>query len=233
MISPETVKDVLLQWDLRLKTIRSDLAIQGSPERSLFRTAVENEEGHIFVVEQIAPARTERRQLISRTLDDLHAAGLRQIVPYVRTPAGEHLVFCKDAWWQVTPFIAGAPLDRPPYLHDAAKGENLARFLCDLSEHTPNCSYAQEMPRFSLKDYIIRLEQDISRYAPETTPRFAPVFDFLRRTFLETHDTLPVAFCHGDYHPLNVIWRGDAVAAVIDWEFCGLKPDIYLSLIHI
>jgi len=44
---------------------------------------------------------------------------------------------------------------------------------------------------------------------------------------MKEHDTLPVAFCHGDYHPLNIIWQGDAIAAVIDWEFCGIKAEIY------
>ena len=41
------------------------------------------------------------------------------------------------------------------------------------------------------------------------------------------HDTLPQGFCHGDYHPLNVIWSTNGINAVIDWEFCGYKPEIY------
>jgi homoserine kinase type II len=35
---------------------------------------------------------------------------------------------------------------------------------------------------------------------------------------------LETAFCHGDYHPLNVIWEPAAIGAIIDWEFCGYKP---------
>jgi homoserine kinase type II len=52
---------------------------------------------------------------------------------------------------------------------------------------------------------------------------------------------LPLALCHGDYHPLNVIWRADPpreatgtpqvgaprIGAVIDWEFSGAKPALY------
>ena len=38
---------------------------------------------------------------------------------------------------------------------------------------------------------------------------------------------MPVAFCHGDLHPLNVIWGPGDIRAVIDWEFCGLKPAVY------
>jgi len=227
MISPETIRDVISHWGLELKAVRPDLDIQGSPERSLFRTAMEDEAGGLFVVERIAPERRERKQLISTILSDLHADGLEQVVPYLTTPAGESLVFHGVTWWQVAPFIAGTPLDRPRYLHDAAKGEALARFLCDLSRHARNLAGQKSLPRFSLKDYIVRIEQDIDRHAPDAASRFGSVFAFLRRSFMEAHDTLPVAFCHGDYHPLNVIWREDEIAAVIDWEFCGIKPEIY------
>lgn len=227
MISPETIRDVISHWGLDLKTVRPDLDIQGSPERSLFRTAVEDEAGGLFVVERIAPDRREHRQFISRILDDLHNGGLKQVVPYLTTPAGDSLVFHGDTWWQVAPFVAGTPLDRPAYLHDAAKGKALALFLVDLSRHARDLTDQKNLPRFSLKDYIVMLEGDMGQHTPDIAPRFVPVFQFLSRSFLGAHDTLPAAFCHGDYHPLNVIWRKDAVAAVIDWEFCGIKPEIY------
>ena len=36
-----------------------------------------------------------------------------------------------------------------------------------------------------------------------------------------------MAFCHGDYHPLNIIWGAGRIRAVIDWEFMGRKPALY------
>jgi len=227
MTSPETIRDVISHWGLSLKAVRPDCSLQGSPERSLFRAAVEDETGDLFIVEEIAPDRREHRQLISQILAELHASGMVQVVPYLRPPAGQFLVSCAGGWWQVSPFVTGTPLDRPAYLRDAAKGEALARFLVDLSRHARDLADQKNLSFFSLKDYIVRLEGNMERHASDVAPRFAPVFAFLRRSFLEAHDTLPAAFCHGDYHPLNVIWRGDAIAAVIDWEFCGIKPKIY------
>jgi homoserine kinase type II len=49
----------------------------------------------------------------------------------------------------------------------------------------------------------------------------------MEKEFLSVHDQLPVRFCHGDYHPLNVIWSEKGINAVIDWEFLGYKPEIY------
>jgi aminoglycoside phosphotransferase (APT) family kinase protein len=37
----------------------------------------------------------------------------------------------------------------------------------------------------------------------------------------------PVAFCHGDYHPMNIIWSADDIKCVIDWEFSEYKSEIY------
>ena len=36
-----------------------------------------------------------------------------------------------------------------------------------------------------------------------------------------------MAWAHGDLHPLNVLWQGTAVRAVIDWEFTGPKAALF------
>jgi homoserine kinase type II len=58
-------------------------------------------------------------------------------------------------------------------------------------------------------------------------PRIIPVLAFLEKDFMSVCDRLPVRFCHGDYHPLNIIWGEQDILSVIDWEFSGIKPEIY------
>lgn len=31
-------------------------------------------------------------------------------------------------------------------------------------------------------------------------------------------------FCHGDYHPGNIMWKGEALSGVIDWQFAVVGP---------
>ncbi len=53
-------------------------------------------------------------------------------------------------------------------------------------------------------------------------PALAPLF--------EAWPHLPRALCHGDLHPLNVVWGGvpsPGLLAVIDWEFAGVRPALY------
>jgi homoserine kinase type II len=227
MIPLNTVKTIARQWKLCLKTVRPDLELQGSPERSLCRVAFEDETGNLFVLEQIAFDQWKRKHLISKILDQLHVEGLNQVIPYLKSSVGESQIFCEGAWWQISPFIARWALDRPGYIQDAPKGEALARFLCDLSRHAKSLSNDLSMPTFSLKLYIFKLEKEMMKYDHDVSKRFAKLFDFIHQSFMENYDILPIAFCHGDYHPLNIIWKENAIASVIDWEFCGLKPDIY------
>jgi homoserine kinase type II len=227
MMDPVRIRSAARHWGIRLKAVRDDVDLYGSPERSRFRTAVEDLDGRLFVLEQIVPAQRERRIRISRILEQLHANGLRQVNPYLETTTGEFLASSGGTWWQLSPFIRGTLPDRPAYIRDAQKGEALSGFLDRLYRHAGQCIQYSSLPHFSLKDYILKLEKEMIQHDPDVADRFSPVLAYLQRSFMEIHDNLPVGFCHGDYHPLNIIWRENAIAAVIDWEFCGLKIEIY------
>jgi Ser/Thr protein kinase RdoA (MazF antagonist) len=51
-----------------------------------------------------------------------------------------------------------------------------------------------------------------------------------RRTLLEQHaDRRPprggsVGWVHGDFHPFNLLYKGDAPAAIVDWDRLGVQP---------
>ncbi|MFD9321752.1 phosphotransferase [Streptomyces sp. NPDC060053] len=51
-----------------------------------------------------------------------------------------------------------------------------------------------------------------------------------RRTLLQRHADRrpphggPVGWVHGDFHPFNLLYRGDAPAAIVDWDRLGVQP---------
>ncbi|MFE7645421.1 phosphotransferase [Streptomyces phaeoluteigriseus] len=51
-----------------------------------------------------------------------------------------------------------------------------------------------------------------------------------RRALLERHadrrppHSGPVGWVHGDFHPFNLLYRGDAPAAIVDWDRLGVQP---------
>lgn len=98
MIPLERLKTVTQLWGIDLMTVRHDLHLHGSPERSRFRVAFEDTTGGLFVLEQIAAAHRKRKISIHSILNQLHANGLNQVNPCLRTSSGECLVFCGGDW---------------------------------------------------------------------------------------------------------------------------------------
>ena len=77
------------------------------------------------------------------------------------------------------------------------------------------------------KSLIINEILDILRWIIVTCCNLTLKLPNYEKEFMDIHDKLKISFCHGDLHPLNVIWHHDQIRAVIDWEFTGMKPDIY------
>jgi len=79
----------------------------------------------------------------------------------------------------------------------------------------------------SLDRFIGDLTEKVRLREPALFVRLGPAVGTLREKLFPCLAALPKAFCHGDFHPLNMIWSGTGVEALIDWEFCGPRPEMY------
>ena len=127
----------------------------------------------------------------------------------------------------MVPFVEGVALQRPDYVSDGWRGRSLADFLCSLRSSSGEIPGFSPARPFSLPEFIRGFMEKLQRHDPDIHGHVKPVFAFLEKALFPAHDALPVAFCHGDYHPLNVIWASRGIAAVIDWEFLGYKHELY------
>lgn len=216
---------VLSAFGLDCARLRPDIPLAGSPARCAARVAAEDAEGGLWVVERLEPGRAERREAIGRMLHALSRAGLAEVPAYLRSEAGGFVLGAEAEAWQVSPFVSGEPLPRPEYVEDAARGRSLARFLGRLQRLGRDLPDVSDQA-FSLPAYADGLLAALASLRPELPPVLAPTFGRLRGLF-EAWDGMPSALAHGDYHPLNVIWKDEAPVAVIDWEFCGPRPRLY------
>jgi len=220
-------EEVLRPWGLEFRKNRHDLPLSGSPERSLFRTVIEDGEGRRFVLEEIEPALRNRKRKIAAAVEFLATEGLSGVIPCLRNRDDDFTAEAAGGVWQITPFVEGVELNRPDYTHDAWRGRALGRFLVamrGLSAGTPMGDPAQP---FSVAGFTRDLMRRMNRHSPEQARAVERAFLFLEGCFFPLSEQLPVAFCHGDFHPLNVIWGDDHIRAVIDWEFSGYKPELY------
>ncbi|QGY39119.1 phosphotransferase [Pseudodesulfovibrio cashew] len=213
----------LTLWGLAPASPRTDIPLPGSPERSASRLAVEDEAGTVWVLERLRPEQADRRERIGCALLRLAEAGL-PVAPYRPGPQGRFVLEAEGACWQLSPFVEGDPLPRPSFIEDPARGTALGRFLADLA--SAGETVREPCPTFTLEEYVNELLAKTAARRPDVHRVLLPVLPVLAPLFEAWHG-LPHTLCQGDFHPLNVIWRGTEIGAVIDWEFMGVRPALY------
>ncbi|MCJ2166158.1 MULTISPECIES: phosphotransferase [unclassified Pseudodesulfovibrio] len=217
--------EILSLWGLPHGSPRTDISLSGSPQRCLTRSAVEDGTGRVWVLETLRPGQFDRRERIGRTLARLSSEGL-PVPAYLPGPDGQFCMERDGSHYQISPFVPGDPLPQPEYIEDADRGKSLGRFLADLHRIGSTISEFDMGPRFDLENYINELMGAMGPRSPEMHDALLPVLPALVPLF-EAWDDLPPVLSQGDFHPLNVIWKRLSVAAVIDWEFAGVRPALF------
>lgn len=225
-----TAFPVAERFGLSPSSVRDDIALSGSPARSVARLAVEVSDGRIFAVEEIPEPSVTRKRAIARTVARLRAADPRLPVPgYLESEPGETVLSHDGRHYQVVPYVPGVPLDREAYLDDDWRGPAMARFLVRMRKAVVAAGLDRrpESVPFLLREYARAVASTMEQRDPETLGAVRPVLAYLESGYFSRERELPVSFCHGDYHPVNIVWGRDTMNAVIDWEFSGPKPELY------
>lgn len=217
--------DTLSLWGLEPGRPRPDIFLPGSPERCVKRSAVEDADGRVWMLEQLRPGQFDSRERIGRSLAALTNAGL-PIPAYLPGPEGAFAVERDGSHWQLSPYVPGDPLPQPDFIDDAERGKSLGRFVVGLHLAGADIREFDAAPVFILEDYVNELMGAMAPRRPEYHEALLPVLGTLAPLF-EAWNDLPKALCQGDFHPLNIIWHGSGVGAVIDWEFMGLRPALF------
>jgi homoserine kinase type II len=219
--------DLSRQWGMTFVRFRSDLPLAGSPERTTWRSMLETDDGRLFVLEKIPSRWLSRKLRIAALLHQLHNFGLNRLSSYQPDCNGEFIPLIRHGLWQLCPFVEGVALNRPEYAMDGWRGDAAAGFLIRFQKVCEQCSRFSDRSVFSIVFYIRNLIAALTREAPQVAKRYRPFMAHLETQFFPIHDRLPIGFCHGDFHPLNMIWGKRSIRTVIDWEFCGFKPEMY------
>ncbi len=104
------IKETILFWNLKLKKVREDINIAGSPERCEFRIVIEDQEDRLFICEKISNAAYEHKMRIIKTLEFLVRQNLRFIQPYILNKKRKYIARNNHGLWQLTRFVASVPL---------------------------------------------------------------------------------------------------------------------------
>jgi homoserine kinase type II len=215
------------RWGLEFRCVREDIQIQGSPERTVSRVVVQDRGDRLSLLDKFPVKKFPVRERVAKAVDFLSCHGLAEALPYRKSDQGEFLPFFREGCFQISSFLDGTVLKRPDYLDSQDMGKSFALFLARMQRTSQGIEKVLSFPQFFLKAYIYKLFSEMKIHDGPVYEKFLPFLRFLESEFMQAHDHLPLSFCHGDLHPLNVIWHQDKIKAVIDWEFTGIKPDLY------
>jgi homoserine kinase type II len=218
---------ILKNWNLDFKNLRSDLDITGSPERTVSRIVIQDINTDFFILEKIDIDQYRHKLMIDKTLEYLYRKGLKKIQPYLKNIYNEYISDIKGEYWQLKPYIQSNILKRPDYVFDRWRGEILAEFLLDLWGKSRKISFFNRNNPFDLRNYFFDMIKKMEIYNKKEFFKLKKCIKYIEGDFLNIYYDIPILFCHGDYHPLNIIWGVNDIRSVIDWEFLGYKSEIY------
>lgn len=208
--------------------LRVDQALQvpapGSPNRSVYRAVVRCA-GERYILEQVAPEQAAQRRRVAHDLAALHDRGLKQVILYEQASGGGYLAAVNGTSWMASRYVASDPLPRPGWVDDSLRGEALGGFMLQLRAASERASLTPAEP-WRLELWLPELVRQLRRHNPEVLRRVREPLRLAQQALLG-ESRLPLAWAYGDLHPLNVLWRGSKALAVIDWEFCGPKAELY------
>lgn len=216
-------KEILDIWDLEFDSV-IDADIYGAPSRMAGRAVVLDKKGDRYLIEKHHFWNLEKKQEISENIDIIHNSGFLSCTPYLKNRDGKSVCEYKDRAWMVQPFIENDILKRPDYLDDGIKGKNAAAALLKLYKVTANKKMNDIIESFSLSTHTENMISKIKSSYPEIHNEIKDVVIIIEQLFNRSIKDSRLIFCHGDYHPLNILWRGGEIISVIDWEFSGYRP---------
>ena len=221
-MSANVTDAVLAQWGLEGAVELPDAVCGGSPNRVIRRTAIQKD-GDVYVLEALPPEKAAVRLRQAGFLSMLMKNGCGRLNPWLKTASGLYGTNYGGLFWQLRRYAHGSHELPDGYSGESWRGIALADFLLEMRRKSSRMDGGEP---FLLSEYIPRALHTIGHRNAALREDLLPIVSELAE-FLEVEANLPMSFCHGDFHPQNVIWGDGCINAVIDWEFCGVKTAMY------
>jgi len=220
---------ILKNWNIDFKEVKKRLILYGSPERSTYRVGIADQKDSLFMLEKIFPESKARKLEIAQDLENLTLNGLLPLaVNYLPNNQGQYISQIDGELWMLTPYIQGIFLNQNTYLSEDWRGRVMAEFLIALRmAQSTNFPVQNQECIYPIIPYIKELLSVMYNFNQTELSQVSRVIQYLEKHFFDFAPTLPLSFCHGDFHAANIVWGRNDIRGVIDWEFSGNQPELY------
>jgi len=190
-----------------------------------------------YLLKRRAPARAvETRVALAHRLQRTLAERKFPIAPLVPTRAGDDGVWLDERSYELFVFVDGDGFSRSPASAEAggaalARLHSIAATMGEVSGAPSGSFHAmpaidQSLPQIPAA--VAAVESDVESDALKRTCRLLAhgYREAGRRAESAGLSGMPRQIIHGDWHPGNLIYAGDTVAAVVDFDSVRLEPRI-------
>lgn len=193
---------------------------------------VETERGRYFVKRR-HPRRRQPHQTI-QAQHDLIAHLLRSGFPapnLIRTSAGQSLLVLDDEVYEVGEYIEGDFFDHDRPEHLAAAARMLGRYHLGV-EGLARQALAKHGPLYSPRNARTALSRLREAWQVGAGPDLDPLWPVLQAQAhglvarFHTHGPLPHLVIHGDYYAGNLLFAGDRIIGVVDYDKASWQPRV-------
>ena len=147
----------------------------------------------------------------------------------LRTSAGQSFLVLDGEVYEVGEAIEGDPFDHDRPEHLAAAARTLGRYHLAVDGFRSS-ALAQHGPLYSPHGASTALGRLLEAWHPRADPELGPLVqelgtlaDGLAERF-GVHGSLPHLIIHGDYYAGNLLFKGDRVAGVVDYDKASWQP---------
>lgn len=220
-IPEHRLNEILEEWSISLAHSKEIHQIPGSPERSLGRWAFKTLLGNVLL-ELFSKEHETKKMATAQLLWEMKNQKI-PVTPPLRNNYNQFLLSSMEGVWQLTPLVQGVPLRRNDYWQNTEMGG----LLGSVQGRIHALHREENLEPFCYGEFLQDLWFKIGLHEKQLYKELRPLIGKIENPFFLLLEKCPREFCHGDPHPMNVLWGKNKIEAIIDWEFCGQKPLLY------
>jgi len=172
-----------------------------------------------FSSEELSTKEKERHLLTV-----LQHKGIPVLLPLPRKIIPAQTGYSCFCHYQLFPYVPQENNGHLSYPLETGQAVSLANTLTRISQADPDgpaTSFFSVQAKVSQAKKMIRTNQEsIANTARHT-------FQHLENTLFPFLPYFNTGFCHGDFHPANILWKNQTVSAIVDWEAAHRSEELY------
>jgi homoserine kinase type II len=216
-------KKILRNWHVKFAVAEE----AAEPKKNPLPVVITDADGSKWILESLSKEDYSRKLTIAETLEQIKKNGCSFIHPYQRNSLGQFTTFYGGQLCMLRPYIEGIPVQKDSWLSEGWRVDAMADFIISMRQASKRSVIHGDSKSLTIIDFVKQRTEALNRHRPEISEGLTSVFQNLETNLFPIINSLPTAFCHGNYTPMDMVWGESSIKSVGGWDYCGIKQEAY------